>query len=248
VTVQAIDSRNRSGSSTFTWNVVPAMSNPGNRKARVGRKIKLQITANDNNSGPLRYSASGLPPGLSIKSTTGLITGRPYAAGTYSVTASARVGAVSGNVRFRWTITGPYVSRASLTGIARGAPKLVFTLNAGPGSPAMKKVQISLPSGLSFPNGFGLAGGTLARGTTVSSSNGKRINGYALSVSKGRLTITLPSSVRTVRVTVTRPAIRANSGLTRRVKQKKVQRLGVALRPTDANRFTALVNLTLKPS
>jgi hypothetical protein len=224
------------------------MSNPGNRKARVGRKIKLQVTANDNNSGPLSYSASGLPPGLSIKSTTGLITGRPYSAGTYTVTASARVGTVSSSVRYIWTISGPYASRASLTGITKGAPKLVFTLNAGPGSPSMKKVQISLPSGISFPSGFGLASGSLARGTTVAGSNGKRIGGFTLSVSKGRLTITLPKSARTVRVTLARPAIHVTSSMIGRVRQKKLQRVGVALRPTDTTRFTALVSLTLKPS
>jgi hypothetical protein len=248
VTVRGTDSRNHSGASSFIWNVVPRLSNPGNRMARVGKKIKLQITADANNSGPLRYSASGLPPGLSIKSTTGLITGRPYSAGAYSVTAYAKVGAVSSSVRYRWTITGPYVSRASLTSIAKGAPKLVFTLNAGRGSPAIKKVQISLPSGLSFPNGFGLASGSLAAGTNVAGSNGKRINGATLTVSKGRLTIALPKSARTLRVTLTRPTIHATSGLIRRVKSKKAQRAGVALRPTDTNRFTALVSLSLMPS
>jgi hypothetical protein len=248
VTVRGTDSRNHSGASSFIWNVVPRLSNPGNRMARVGKKIKLQITADANNSGPLRYSASGLPPGLSIKSTTGLITGRPYSAGAYSVTAYAKVGAVSSSVRYRWTITGPYVSRASLTSIAKGAPKLVFTLNAGRGSPGIKKVQISLPSGLSFPNGFGLASGSLAAGTNVAGSNGKRINGATLTVSKGRLTIALPKSARTLRVTLTRPTIHATSGLIRRVKSKKAQRAGVALRPTDTNRFTALVSLSLMPS
>ncbi len=243
VTVGATDSRNRSGSSAFTWIVVPAIANPGNRHARVGKAIKLQISANDNNSGPLSYGASGLPRGLSIKSTTGLITGRPSMAGGYSVVVTAKTGAVSASVPFRWTITGPNVPRASLTGIAKGRPKLAFTLNAGPGSPAVKKLKITLPSGLRFRGGS-----SLAKGTSVVGSGGKRIGGYTLSLSKGRLTITLPKGARTVRVTVAAPAIAVTSRLRGQVGQKKVHQLGVTLNPTDTNRFTATVFVFLNPS
>jgi hypothetical protein len=243
VTVGATDSRNRSGSSGFTWNVVPAITYPGNRHARVGKAIKLQVSANDNNSGPLSYGASGLPRGLSIKSTTGLITGRPSMAGSYSVVVTAKVGAVSASVPFRWTITGPNVARASLTGIATGRPKLAFTLNAGPGSPAVKSLRITLPSGLRFRGGSSLAGGT-----SVVGSDGKRIRGYTLSLSKGRLTITLPKGARSVRVTIAAPAIAVTSALKSQVKQKKVHQLGVTLNPTDTNRFTATVLVFLKPS
>jgi hypothetical protein len=248
VTVRATDSRNRSASSTFTWAVVPVINNPGDRHARVGKTIKLQIAASDRHGGPLSYRASGLPRGLSIKSTTGLITGKPSSAGRYSVTITVRAGTASSSVRFTWTITGPNVPRASLTGIARGRPRLVFTLNAGAGSPAIGKIQITLPSGLRFPGGFGLASGSLAAGTSVAGSNGKRLNGYSLTLSKGRLTITLAKGVRSVRVTVTSPAMTVNSRLRGRVKNKKARGLTATIKPTDTNRFTAVVLLTLKPS
>jgi hypothetical protein len=247
VTVQATDSRNRSASSAFTWTVVPAITNPGDRHARVGKAIKLQVAADDSNGGPLTYRESGLPGGLSIKSNTGLISGRPSSAGSYSVTVtvSARTAA---SVRFRWTITGPNAPRASLTGVAKGRPTLAFTLNAGAGSPAVKKLQIALPSGLRFRGGFSVASGSLARGTSVAGSNGKRLQGYTLSLSNGRLTIDLSKGVRGVRVTVAAPAIAVTSSLRGRIRQKNVRQLGVTLNPTDTNRFTAVVFLFLKPS
>jgi subtilase family serine protease len=246
VSASATDSRNRSGSSTFTWLVVPAISSPGNLKARVGKAIRRQIAASDNNSGPLQYSASGLPRGLSIKSSTGLISGKPSSAGRYTVTVTVKAGTAA-SVRFTWTITGPTASRASLTGIAKGKPKLAFALNAGPGSPPVRKLQLTLPGGLSFRGGlFDMV--SLAAGTTVVASNHKRLNGYTLTVSKGRLTITFSKAVRGVRIMVAAPAIRATSRLRGLVRHKKVQRLGVTLRPTDTKRFTAFVSLSLKPS
>ena len=49
--------------------------------------FSYQITASN---GPIiSYSATGLPAGLSVNTSTGLISGTPTTAGTYSVTISA---------------------------------------------------------------------------------------------------------------------------------------------------------------
>jgi hypothetical protein len=53
----------------------------------------------------LRYSATGLPAGLSINSSTGLITGTPTTAGSNSVTVTATDSTgPSGATQFTWTI------------------------------------------------------------------------------------------------------------------------------------------------
>jgi subtilase family serine protease len=83
------------------------VTNPGSKTGTVGTATSLQIQASDSGGLALTYSASGLPTGLSINSSTGLISGTPSAAGTFTVTASASdsTGA-SGNASFTWTISG----------------------------------------------------------------------------------------------------------------------------------------------
>jgi len=95
------------GNSLPTGNTV-TVTNPGATSGAVGQSVSgTQIHATDSAAGQtLSFTASGLPAGLSI-SSSGLITGTPSAAGTYTVTVTATdsIGA-SGSASFTWTISG----------------------------------------------------------------------------------------------------------------------------------------------
>jgi Putative Ig domain len=112
VTVTAKDTTNASGSASFTWTINSAtgntvtVTNPGSQTGTVGTAASLQIHATDSASGQtLTYSATGLPAGLSINSSTGLISGTPTTAGTYSVTVTVRdTTGATGSASFTWTI------------------------------------------------------------------------------------------------------------------------------------------------
>jgi len=113
VTLTGTDSTGPSGSATFTWTVGSGAANtvtvtsPGSQSWTVGTAMSLQIAASDSASGQtLSYSATGLPAGLSIGSTTGLISGTPTTAGsgTVTVTATDTTGA-SGSASFAFTIS-----------------------------------------------------------------------------------------------------------------------------------------------
>jgi subtilase family serine protease len=82
------------------------VTNPGSQTGTVGTAASLQIKATDSASGQtLTYSATGLPAGLSISSTTGLISGTPTTAGSNSVTVTAKdTTGASGSASFTWTI------------------------------------------------------------------------------------------------------------------------------------------------
>jgi hypothetical protein len=83
------------------------VTNPGTQSGTVGTAKSLQISASDSASGQtLTYSATGLPAGLSINSSTGLISGTPTTATTYNtvVTATDTTNA-SGSAAFTWTIS-----------------------------------------------------------------------------------------------------------------------------------------------
>ena len=82
------------------------VSNPGAQTSTVGSPASLQIGATDSASGQtLTYSSTGLPAGLSIAPSTGVISGTPTAAGTSTVTTTATdTTGASGSATFTWTI------------------------------------------------------------------------------------------------------------------------------------------------
>ena len=83
------------------------VTNPGSQTGTVGTAASLQIHATDSASGQtLTYGASGLPAGLSISSSTGLISGTPTTAGTSNVTVTATdTTGASGSASFTWTVS-----------------------------------------------------------------------------------------------------------------------------------------------
>jgi O-glycosyl hydrolase len=99
------------------------VTNPGSQTSTVGTAASVQIHATDSASGQtLTYSATGLPAGLSISSSTGLISGTPTASGTSSVTVTAKdTTGASGSAAFSWTVN-PANSGASC--------KVVYTTNS----------------------------------------------------------------------------------------------------------------------
>jgi hypothetical protein len=95
------------------------VTNPGNQSGTVGRAVSLQLHATDSATGQtLTFSATGLPAGLSI-SSSGLISGTPTTAGTYSVTVTATdTTGAHGAAALSWTIstTGGCVTHTQLLG------------------------------------------------------------------------------------------------------------------------------------
>jgi hypothetical protein len=82
------------------------VTNPGSQSGTVGTAASLQVHATDSASGQtLTYGATGLPAGLSINASTGLISGTPTAAasGSVTVTATDTTGA-NGSAAFTWTV------------------------------------------------------------------------------------------------------------------------------------------------
>jgi sugar lactone lactonase YvrE len=92
------------GSATLTLTVAiapPRITNEFLPYATQGQSYSFQIAAGLN---PTSYAATGLPPGLSIDPSTGLISGVPTKSGTYAVTLSAANSAGTATVTLAWTV------------------------------------------------------------------------------------------------------------------------------------------------
>jgi hypothetical protein len=173
VTLTGTDSTGPSGSATFTWTVgssanTVTVTNPGSQSGKVGTAASLQIAATDSASGQtLTYTATGLPAGLSISSTTGLISGTPTTAGTSSVTVTATdTTGASGSASFNWTISAATANTVTVTnpgsqsGTIGTAASLQIAATDSASGQTLTYTATGLPAGLSISSTTGLISGT----------------------------------------------------------------------------------------
>lgn len=88
---------------TCTIGGPPVVTNPGARSSVRSVATSLQMTASGGTT-PYTWSATGLPAGLTINTSTGLISGTPTTVATYAVTVTA-TGGGTGSTSFSWAIT-----------------------------------------------------------------------------------------------------------------------------------------------
>ena len=111
VEITATDNQSNAASVTFDWiitpnNVAPVITNPGPQSSDEGDQVNLSIVANDDDGDTLGYGAQDLPPGLSINSTSGQITGTLgfNSAGTYNVIVTVSDPFFAPTVSFQWVV------------------------------------------------------------------------------------------------------------------------------------------------
>ncbi len=146
--------------------VIPLLD-PGSQLDVTGDPVNLQLTAADPVTGQaLSFSASGLPPGVSI-SGTGQITGSPSIAGHYTPTVTASDGqGLSGSTSFGWD-AGPATGPAGPVRLALGG----MCLN-DPGNSSAAGTQATVWA----------CDGTSQQSWTYPQDSTLRINGLCLSI------------------------------------------------------------------
>jgi arylsulfatase A-like enzyme len=88
-------------------NKAPVAVSPGSQTGVVGAAASLGIAASDPDGDALQFSANGLPAGLQISSSTGVISGTYSVAGNFTVAVSVSDGAASVRVEFAWSVAAP---------------------------------------------------------------------------------------------------------------------------------------------
>src|SRR5207244_12655431 len=100
------------------------------RSGAVGTAFSYTITATNN---PTSFTASPLPAGLTVNTSTGVISGTPTQARTTSVTITASNGAGTCNTATATLVitigTAPTISTISPTCTGAGGPQFTLTVN-----------------------------------------------------------------------------------------------------------------------
>lgn len=186
VTVTATDTTGAHGSTTFSWQInnVVSVTNPGTQAIVVGTPVSLQIAASDTDLGQvLTYSATGLPTGLSINTSTGLISGTPTTAtgSPFSVTVTVTdTQGFTNSTTFSFTATSPNVITVtpSTTSVSATVSTAITDVTMSttdsavvtPTTPLTFTIASgSLPSGLSINSSTGTISGTPAVGSNTGS-------------------------------------------------------------------------------
>ena len=102
------------------------VTNPGPQSTYSGQSVSLQIGATDTTVGQtLSYSTIGLPAGLSINASSGLISGVPTASGLFSVVVTAEdSNGASDSATFAWSVPSSITKLSPLYGTPTGGTKV----------------------------------------------------------------------------------------------------------------------------
>jgi hypothetical protein len=206
-TVAAVDATGAHASVSFTWTALNGivMVSPGHQQTKPNTAVQLEMKATDYTAGQtLTYSATGLPPGLSIDPASGLISGTTTSAiGNYNVKVTATDTSDSTTfASFTWavenliTVTMPGTEH-SFVGTPVSVP--VAATDSAPGH-SLTFSATGLPAGLSIDPASGLISGTptaLASSQaeiTASDGTGSSGSAYVTWYVSGKITITSPGS------------------------------------------------------
>ncbi len=122
----------------------PGLQNPGSASVAPGGSVNLPITASTP-AGTLSFTASGLPAGLAINASTGLISGTASASGSFLITVNASNGSQTVSTDFQLTVVaagsgtgllGQYFANTTLAGAPALQRTEVPNFDWGTGAPA----------------------------------------------------------------------------------------------------------------
>ena len=160
------------GGSTATDSItLPVITSSGTASGTIGSAFSYEITATNS---PSNFGASGLPAGLTVNTTSGLISGTPTGAGSFNVMLSATNSMGTGSAPLSLTVAMA-VPAITSSGTASGTVGSGFSYQITATNSPTSFGAMGLPTGLAVNTASGLISGIpTTAGTssvTVSASN-----------------------------------------------------------------------------
>jgi Bacterial Ig-like domain (group 3)/Putative Ig domain/Calx-beta domain len=156
---------------SFTWKIGIAttitVADPGSQSNNEGDSISLAMSATDTGGTISSWSATDLPTGLSINSSTGVVSGTASTGGTWNPTITATDGTHSASVTDAWDVSSPITitdsgPQAYNAGDAVSVPITATDTASG----TLVFSSSTLPSGLSISSSTGTISGTISSSLT----------------------------------------------------------------------------------
>lgn len=184
----------------------PVIDDVNAQSNRLADSVSLQMSAELPNGGPVSWGATGLPDGLTINSSTGLISGQPSTIGNFAVVVTSTDPVGSNEVAFDWEVVNapPVITDPGPQQTASFAPASLALIAEDPdGGPLMWQVD-GLPDGLSFdPATAVVSGSSSAEGpytvvvTVTDDENESAETSFAWQIAEPPITLVSPGAQST---------------------------------------------------
>lgn len=153
-----------------TFYPVVQLTPPANQTITMGAALNATATASGGDQ-QFTYSATGLPPGVTINATTGVVSGVPTASGRFvpTIKVTDSIGGTGGTVSNTFVVivqtsslvfTSPALNAADKTSVVNTPTSMTFTTNAGLLALLTNLSASGLPPGMGFSALTGTISGT----------------------------------------------------------------------------------------
>ena len=212
----AVRAVNGGGASPFSAEIrvsIPSLAQPPSQTSTANVPISaLALTASDPDGGTLQFSHSGLPFGVSLNSSTGIITGTPTTAGTYTVTVFVTDGLETTSRSFGWTVQAGSTPDST-------APTLAITSHSAGQMVTTASITLSGSASDSGSGGSGISsvtvnGAAATNGSATGSNTANWSRSVTLTTGSNVLTVVATdgaSNTRTSQITINRASADATA-------------------------------------
>ena len=195
-------------SNSVTLNITPPTSlnfQYASQNTQEGQPVN--VSSNNMDPNVNNWTISGQPPGLTINSANGDITGAPNlgSVGEYTVTVGATDDGFSSSTTFMWTVTGPTITSLNPTSEPEGSGSFTLTItgtdfqNAGAATVSISGTNLTPTVFNDSSMTVNVPGSLLQQDgplfVSVSVPDGSGIPGHTLTSGSATFTITPPASL-----------------------------------------------------